>query len=300
MPKISEISTMSISSKMAILSKMNGIGNQILVADMREQKQHITPLAAIELASHKLTSFDQIMAIYPAKLDHSDYYIEIWNSDGSKAKACGNGTRCVAEWLFHKDGKHHFIFETDGGIVEATRLENGLVSVDMGKARVNWHDIPISHNVEDTSHVRVGTGALQDASLVSMGNPHAVYVVETDVWQYPLDKLGPIIEHDSLFPEQVNVSIVQVTSPTSIAMRTFERGAGLTLACGSAACAACVTTNRRGLTGKNIVATLPGGILELFWREDGNVIMTGPTEYEFSGHFNPLTGQFIQHERANA
>lgn len=292
----SEMTAMQKQRAMTQLTKMNGLGNKILVADMRDQNVHIVAAAAIELASHDETSFDQIMAIYNSRISTTDYYIEIWNSDGSKAKACGNGTRCVVEWLYNQNGQSHFILETDGGIVEASRLENGLVSVNMGKARLNWQDIPTQYAVNDTNHVAIGTGPLQDASLVSMGNPHAIYIVDKDVWDYPLGDLGPIIEHDALFPERINISIVEITSPTSFNMRTFERGAGLTLACGTGACAAAVAANRRGLIGKRAVATLPGGDLELFWQDDGNVLMTGPTQYEFSGYFDPLSGQFIKNE----
>lgn len=276
----------------ADMIKMNGLGNKIIVADMRARHDHIQPAAAIALAGGKDTAFDQIMAVYDTTNSDYDNYIEIWNSDGSKAQACGNGTRCVVEWLFSQTGKTTFVFETDGGIVQAVRLHDGLVAVDMGVPRLDASDIPTSRPLADTNHVDLSCGPLKDANLVSMGNPHAIFFVDEDVWGYALEDYGPKLEHDALFPERANISIAHITSSTSLDLRTWERGAGLTLACGTGACASVVAACRRGLTGNSVTVTLPGGTLEIEWRKDGHIIMTGSTEYEFSGHFDPENGSF--------
>lgn len=271
--------------------KMNGLGNEIIVADMREAKTNITPQAAIVLANKSDTAFDQIMAVHKAIIPNSDYHIEIWNADGSMAQACGNGTRCVVEWLFKQNLGNHFKLDTAAGIVTAERQNNGLVCVDMGIPRLQWQDIPVAHAIADTNHVDIGCGELHDASLVSMGNPHAIFFVGADIQQIPLDEYGSKLEHDSFFPQRCNISIAYVTSPQALTLRTWERGAGLTRACGTAACAATVAANRRGLTERNLKVTLPGGQLEVTWGQDNHIMMTGPTEFEFSGQFDPLTGE---------
>lgn len=270
--------------------KMNGLGNEIIVADMREVKTDITPQAAIALAKKDDTAFDQIMAVHKAVLPNSDYLIEIWNADGSKAQACGNGTRCVVEWLFKQNLGDSFKLDTAAGIVDAHRHHNGLVSVDMGIPHFKWQDIPVAYAIADTNHVDIGCGPLHDASLVSMGNPHAVFFVGKDIQNIALDKYGPILEHDSFFPERCNISIAHITSPETLTLRTWERGAGLTRACGTAACAATVAANRRTLTRRSLTVSLPGGQLNVTWNENNHIIMTGPTEFEFSGQFDPLSG----------
>ena len=271
--------------------KMNGLGNEIIVADMREAKTDITPKAAIALAKKSDTAFDQIMAVHKPTKSGSDYHIVIWNSDGSKAQACGNGTRCVVEWLYKQNLGDNFKLDTVAGIVKAKRRENGLVSVDMGIPHLEWQEIPVSHTIADTNHADIGRGPLQDASLVSMGNPHAIFFVGDDIEKIALDKYGPELEHDPFFPERCNISIAHVTSPTSLTLRTWERGAGLTRACGTASCAATVAASRRSLTKRRVTVTLPGGKLDILWDKDNHIIMTGPTEFEFSGKFDPVSGE---------
>ncbi|WP_295880097.1 diaminopimelate epimerase [uncultured Bartonella sp.] len=271
--------------------KMNGLGNEIIVADMREAKTDITPKAAIALAKKSDTAFDQIMAVHKPIKSGSDYHIVIWNSDGSKAQACGNGTRCVVEWLYKQNLGDNFKLDTVAGIVKAKRRENGLVSVDMGIPHLEWQKIPVSHAIADTNHADIGRGPLRDASLVSMGNPHAIFFVGDDIEKIALDKYGPELEHDPFFPERCNISIAHVTSPTSLTLRTWERGAGLTRACGTASCAATVAASRRSLTKRHVTVTLPGGKLDILWDKDNHIIMTGPTEFEFSGKFDPVSGE---------
>ncbi len=271
--------------------KMNGLGNEIIVADMREAKTDMTPKAAIALAKKSDTVFDQIMAVHKPTKSGSDYHIVIWNSDGSKAQACGNGTRCVVEWLYKQNLGDNFKLDTAAGIVRAKRRENGLVSVDMGIPHLEWQEIPVSHTIADTNHADIGRGPLRDASLVSMGNPHAIFFVGDDIQKIALDKYGPELEHDPFFPERCNISIAHVTSPTSLTLRTWERGAGLTRACGTASCAATVAASRRSLTKRHVTVTLPGGKLDILWDKNNHIIMTGPTEFEFSGEFDPISGE---------
>ncbi|AQS42395.1 MAG: Diaminopimelate epimerase [Candidatus Tokpelaia hoelldobleri] len=277
-------------TKPAAMSKMNGLGNEIIIVDMRGRADRITSQAARALNRKQDTTFDQIMAIHDRQNDKADYTLEIRNSDGSLAQACGNGTRCVVEWLYRQGKGTHFTFDTASGPVAANRQEDGLVCVDMGKPRLDWADIPLVQPVADTNHVTFGNTPLQDASVVSMGNPHAVFFIDKAIDTFPLDQYGPALEHDPLFPERVNISIVHVTSPAILTLRTWERGAGLTKACGTAACASVVASHRRGLTGKTVSVTLPGGVLSITLADNSHVIMTGPTEYEFSGWVDPQTG----------
>ncbi|KEC55254.1 diaminopimelate epimerase [Bartonella rochalimae] len=273
-------------------SKMNGLGNKIIVADMRESTHNITQQAILALAKNPQTYFDQLMTIHPSIKNEINFRIEIWNSDGSKAQACGNGTRCVIEWLTKHNLGESFQLETPAGIVEGKRQANGLISVNMGRPNFDAKNMPIAREVADTNHVEIRAGPLKDASLVSIGNLHAIFFVENNIEHIPLEKYGPKLENDPLFPERCNISIASVTSRNSLILRTWERGAGLTKACGSAACASAVTAYRRGLTERCIDVNLLGGNLSILYQEDDHVIMTGPVEYEFSGLLNPLTGDY--------
>ncbi len=280
-------------------AKMNGLGNAIIVADMRGQKSHIMPQAAIALNADAMTKFDQIMAIHDPKTAGTDAYIEIINSDGSQAQACGNGTRCVVQALVAETGRKAFTFETIAGILQANEHEDGLISVDMGTPKFGWQDIPLSEEFGDTRYIELeigplGAPILHSPSVANMGNPHAIFWVDQDVWSYDLGRFGPLLENHPLFPERANITIAQVTSRQTIIMRTWERGAGLTLACGSAACATAVSAARTRRTGRKVTVTVPGGPLEIEWREDNHVIMTGPAEWEFAGKLDPETGAFIK------
>ncbi|OLL52872.1 diaminopimelate epimerase [Bartonella henselae] len=273
-------------------SKMDGLGNQIIVADMRESTHALTPQAILSLAADSQTYFDQIMAIHPPTKKEADFRIEIWNADGSMANACGNGTRCVIAWLTDHNYGEIFRLETPAGIVEGKRQIDNLISVDMGCPNFNAKEMPVSREIIDTNHVELTAGPLRDACLVFIGNLHAIFFVENDIQYIPLEKYGSKLEHDPLFPQRCNISIACVTSQESLNLRTWERGAGLTQACGSAACASAVAAYRRGLTKRNIDVNLPGGTLNIFYREDDHIIMTGPVKYGFSGFLNPLTGSY--------
>ncbi|MBB3948992.1 diaminopimelate epimerase [Aureimonas jatrophae] len=284
-------------------ARMNGLGNQILVADLRGRADRITPDAARALDADPATRFDQIMAIHDPRLEGTVAHVRILNSDGSEAGACGNGTRCVVQALSSETGLQDFVFETLGGIVEARERDDGLITVDMGSPRFGWADIPLAEEFHDTRAIELQIGpidapVLHSPSAVSMGNPHAVFWVD-DVEAHALDRFGPILENHPIFPDRANITLAQVISRTHLRIRTWERGAGLTLACGTAACAAAVSAARTRRTERVLTVTVPGGDLQIEWRvEDDHVLMTGPAEWEWSGRLDPATGAFTRDEPA--
>jgi diaminopimelate epimerase len=280
-------------------ARMNGLGNMILVADMRGRSDRIRPEAARVLAGDPETLFDQIMAIHSPKTPDTDAYIEIINRDGSLAQACGNGTRCVVQALAVETGKKAFVFETLAGILEASEHEDGMVSVDMGVPAFDWDKIPLAEEFRDTRAIELQIGPIDDPvlhspSAMSMGNPHAIFWVDKDVWSYDLERFGPLLENHPIFPERANISIAFVESREKLILRTWERGVGLTQACGSGACAAGVSAARTKRTGRDVIVQVPGGPLRIEWRADDHVIMTGPAEWEFSGKLDPATGEWVR------
>ncbi|MGO7200667.1 diaminopimelate epimerase, partial [Rhizobium ruizarguesonis] len=216
-------------------ARMNGLGNKILVVDMRGRPDKVTPAAAVALNADPQTEFDQIMAIHDPKAEGTDAFIDILNSDGSKAQACGNGTRCVVQALAAETGRKVFTFQTVAGILNAVEHEDGTISVDMGRPVFDWDRIPLAEEFHDTSRIELQIGpidkpVLHSPSAMSMGNPHAIFWVDRDVMSYDLARFGPLLENHPMFPERANITLAQVTSPTSVTTRTWERGAGLTLA----------------------------------------------------------------------
>ena len=279
----------------AQFAKMNGLGNEIIVADMRGRGDRVTAAAALALNADPATRFDQVMAIHDARTPGTGWFIDILNSDGSSAQACGNGMRCVVQALAAETGRKQFTFETVAGILNAEEHADGTISVDMGPPRFGWQDIPLAEEFRDTRAIELQIGpidapVLHSPSVVSMGNPHAIFWVDEDVWSYELDRFGPLLESHPIFPERANITIAQVTGPDALTIRTWERGAGLTRACGSAACASAVAPARTGRTGRSVRLTAPGGELTVEWRSDDHVILTGPAEWEFSVTFDPANG----------
>jgi diaminopimelate epimerase len=273
--------------------KMNGLGNEIVVVDMRGKPAPITPADARAVASPQGAPYDQMMVLYPPRTPGTDAYVRIYNSDGSEAGACGNGTRCIAEIMFRETGKDALVFETAAGLLNTWKGAAPLVStVDMGKPRFGWKDIPLAEEFADTRAIELQIGPidrpiLHTPSVVSMGNPHAIFWVD-DVMAYDLGKIGPLLENHPIFPERANISLCKVVSREHIIVRTWERGAGLTKACGSAACAAAVAAARLRKTDRSVTVTLPGGDLSIAWRQtDDHVLMTGPVAFEYEGRFDP-------------
>jgi diaminopimelate epimerase len=286
-------------------ARMNGLGNEIIVADMRGRADRIAPAAAVALNADPAMKFDQIMAVHDPRTGGTDNYISIINSDGSPAQACGNGMRCVVQALAAETGRKDFLFETVAGILDAHEHADGLISVDMGKPRFGWQEIPLAEEFRDTRMIELQVGpidapVLHSPSVVSMGNPHAIFWVDDDVWSYALDRFGPLLENHPIFPERANISIARVTAPDAMTIRTWERGAGLTRACGSAACAAAVCGARTRRTGRTVTVTVPGGPLLIEWRDNDHVVMTGPAEWEFSGTLDPASGRWTRDERGAA
>ena len=251
---------------------------------MRARDIKLTPKSARAIANRRTgVGCDQIMIIERPR-NGGDAYIAIRNSDGGVVESCGNGFRCVARLLLDETKKDNLTLETLAGPVLATQAGNALISIDMGPARIEWQEIPLAEKA-DTLHLGIGEGPLQDAVGVSMGNPHAVFFV-ADVSTVDIAALGPKLEHHALFPQRTNVEAVQVLSRDHLRMRVWERGAGITLACGTGACATVVAAARRGLTERKATVTLDGGDLEIEWRADGHVIMTGPVAESFVGTFD--------------
>ncbi len=273
--------------------KMNGLGNEIVVVDMRAKPLSITDDDVRAAARPGGAPYDQMMALYPARLPGTDAFIRIFNNDGTEAEACGNGMRCVASLLFAETGKDALTFETAAGLLNSWRTGTELFTVDMGLPRFRWDEIPLAEEVQDTRAIELQIGPidrpiLHSPSAVNVGNPHAIFWVG-DVAAYDLGRIGPVLENHPIFPERANISLCAVKSPEHIIVRTWERGAGLTRACGSAACAAAVAASRTGRAGRNLKVTLPGGDLLIEWRErDDLILMTGPVEYEYAGRFNPV------------
>src|SRR5215472_1977956 len=270
--------------------KMNGLGNEIVVVDMRARPQGIT--AAEARAAAAAAPYDQLMAVYPSRLTGTDAYVRIFNNDGSEAGACGNGMRCVAEILFKENRKSVLTIETRAGLLKCRQGRTALTyTVDMGRPRFKWNEIPLAREFHDTRAIELQIGPidrpiLHSPSVASMGNPHAVFWV-ADVNAYDLGKIGPLLENHPIFPDRANISLAQVISRDRLVVRTWERGAGLTRACGSAACAAVVCGARIQRTDRKVTVTLPGGDLRIEWRDDDHVLIAGPVEYEFEGRFDP-------------
>jgi diaminopimelate epimerase len=264
---------------------------------MRARPAAISAAEARAAASPKGAPYDQMMVLYPPRLAGTDGFVRIFNNDGSEAGACGNGMRCLADIVFKDTGKNVLTFQTNAGILNCWKGERPLIAtVDMGAPRFGWQEIPLAEEFRDTRAIELQIGPidapiLHSPSAVSMGNPHAIFWVD-DVAAYDLEKIGPMLENHPIFPERANISLARVATREHIILRTWERGAGLTKACGSAACAAVVSAARTRRTGRTVTVTLPGGDLTIDWRtSDDHVLMTGPVEYEFEGTFDPALFQ---------
>ena len=261
--------------------KMHGLGNDFVVLDGREQPLPLTPARIVAIGDRRRgVGFDQLVVLEPAP-EGSDVFMRIANPDGSEAGACGNATRCVASLLMAESGREHVTIRTISGALPAKALPDGLIQVDMGPPRLGWRDVPLAREA-DTLRLPLALGPVSGPAACSMGNPHATFFVK-DLAAIDPAELGPMLEHDPWFPERANIGFAQVLAPDRLRLVVWERGAGLTLACGSGACATLVNAARRGLTGREATVSLPGGDLRIAWREDGHVLMTGPAETAYRG-----------------
>lgn len=257
--------------------KMHGLGNDFVVIDARTGENPVTPALARALGDrHRGVGFDQLAVILPA--DEADFALQFWNADGTIAGACGNATRCVSAWMMTETGKTEVTLLTERGALQALRRDDGLVSVNMGAPLLEPAAIPVAG---DPMALPLAGAPV----AVGMGNPHCIFFV-ADAEAVDLAGLGPRIEHDPLFPERTNVEFASLIGPDHLRMRVWERGAGITLACGSGTCATAVAAHLKGLTGRRVVVDVDGGRLEIDWRNDG-VWMTGPTALVFEGRLSP-------------
>jgi diaminopimelate epimerase len=268
--------------------KMNGLGNDFVVLDVRAHALGLKAAQIVAIADRKLgIGCDQVIALEPSEF--ADVFMRIWNADGGEVGACGNAARCVAALLVAERGSPHVMIETESGLLQATLNQDRSVTIDMGAPRFNWDEIPLAEPFDDTRRITLQTDdpELSAPSAVNVGNPHCIFFV-SDVEANDLGRLGPSLEHHKLFPERANISLAQVTGPGSLRLRSWERGAGLTRACGTAACAAAVAAVRRGLTDRVVTVTLPGGDLVIDWREDDDhILMTGPFALDYEGTLPP-------------
>jgi diaminopimelate epimerase len=266
--------------------KMHGLGNDFVVLDGRRAPIAVDAAAARALADRRTgIGCDQVILLEPPRQPAAQVLMRIRNPDGGEAEACGNATRCVADLLRRETGDPRVRIETIAGLLEAEALPDGRVAVDMGPVRTGWRDIPLSRPT-DTERVELTLGPLSMPVCTNIGNPHATFFVD-DVDAVDLAALGPVLEHDPLFPRRANIGVAAVRDRGNIRLRVWERGAGITRACGSGACAALVAANRRGLAAREAAVELDGGVLDIAWREDGRVVMTGPVALSFEGTFDP-------------
>jgi diaminopimelate epimerase len=273
--------------------KMHGLGNDFVVIDARDRPFPLDDARARAIANRRTgVGCDQLLILERPAAGKSggkslaDVVMRIRNNDGGEVEACGNGARCVADYVMQETGKDHVVIETVVGLLDANAAGVGaagerLVTVDMGPANLDWREIPLSEP-QDTSKLVLALGPLKDPVAVNMGNPHAVFFVD-DAEAVDIASLGPVLERHKLFPQRANIEVVQVLSPSRLRMRVWERGVGITQACGTGACATLVAAARRGLTGRKGTVLLDGGELQIEWAADGHVLMTGPVAISFTG-----------------
>jgi diaminopimelate epimerase len=268
--------------------KMHGLGNDFVVLDARRADLPITPARAAAIADRRTgVGCDQFIVLEPGT-DGADVFMRIRNPDGAEAGACGNATRCVASVVAAETGRDRVVVRTVAGDLPVEALPGGgrLWRADMGPARLGWRDVPLAREADTLRVPLARAEGLGAPAACSMGNPHATFFVP-DLDAVPVAELGPRLERDPIFPDRANIGFVRVLGPAQIRLAVWERGAGLTQACGSAACAALVNAARRGLTGRRATVSLPGGDLEIEWREaDGHVLMTGPVATAFTGEIS--------------
>ncbi|MCP4380216.1 MAG: diaminopimelate epimerase [Hyphomicrobiales bacterium] len=281
--------------------KMNGLGNVFAVFDARNTPVSLPQEAIRQLGGAGGIGFDQMITIESSP-NGADGFMRIHNRDGGEVEACGNATRCVGWLLMGESNQPSATVETSAGLLRA--FDAGVpktVTVDMGQPRFGWREIPVAEPFDDTRSIRLQIGPadapiLHSPSAVNMGNPHAIFWVD-DVNAYDLERIGRALEHDPIFPERANISLARVDGRDALTVRTWERGVGLTQACGTAACASAVAAVRRDFCDRETTVSLPGGPLTIVWNADDHVMMTGPVELEFTGEIDPDTLAWSRTER---
>lgn len=264
-------------------TKMHGLGNDFVVIDARSRPVVLDDDQRRRIADRRRgIGCDQLIVL--ERSTRADVFMRIYNPDGSEAGACGNATRCVAGRLMAERGGERVVVETISGLLETNAGDRGDIAVDMGEARTDWRDIPVAQEC-DTLHLPLALGSLSDPVGVNVGNPHAVFFVP-DVSAIDLERVGPQLEHAPLFPQRANIEFAQLLAPDLLRMRVWERGAGITQACGSGTCATLVAAVRRGLTGRKAEVVLDGGTLTIEWLENNHVLMTGGWTTSFQGEID--------------
>lgn len=266
--------------------KMHGLGNDFVVIDARNTPYQPSEAEVRAIANRRTgVGCDQFIVLEPSDAPGASGFMRIRNADGGEVGACGNASRCVGWLLMEESGGDRVTFQTAAGLLHASRADNGRITVDMGPARLDWSEVPLAGPADTLRVEAVAHAGYAGPVAVSMGNPHAVFFVD-DVDAVPLDDIGAALEHHPFFPERANIEFAQVLSPTRIRMRVWERGAGITQACGSGSCATQVAAVRRGLTERKADVILDGGTLTIEWTEDNRVLMTGPVAVSFSGRLS--------------
>jgi diaminopimelate epimerase len=272
--------------------KMNGLGNDFVVLDARSRPIKLGAEDAQRIGDRSTgVGCDQVIVMEPSQ--KADVFMRIFNADGSEVGACGNATRCIALLAAEETGRSQVSVETSAGLLKANVDGADRITIDMGKPRFAWDEIPLAEPFHDTTGIELQIGpvdapVLHTPSVVNVGNPHAIFWVK-DVDLHDLGRFGPLLENHPVFPDRANISLAQVTSSSGLRLRTWERGSGLTKACGTAACAAAVAAARKGLTGRQVTVELPGGVLFIDWTKDDHILMCGPAELEFEGTLAPDT-----------
>ena len=272
--------------------KMNGLGNDFVVLDARSRPIKLGAEDAQRIGDRSTgVGCDQVIVMEPSQ--KADVFMRIFNADGSEVGACGNATRCIALLAAEETGRSEVSVETSAGMLKANVDGADRITIDMGIPRFAWDEIPLAEPFHDTTGIELQIGpvdapVLHTPSVVNVGNPHAIFWVK-DVDVHDLGRFGPLLENHPVFPDRANISLAQVTSSSGLRLRTWERGSGLTKACGTAACAAAVAAARKGLTGRQVTVELPGGVLFIDWTKDDHILMCWPAELEFEGTLAPDT-----------
>lgn len=271
--------------------KMNGLGNDFAVFDARKTD---VPLdrRSVRAISNRKTGIGCDQLIRMEQVEGADVFMRIWNCAGDEVEACGNATRCIGHLLLSETGKSQVSVMTNAGtLLCRPGVDEGQVRVDMGAPRLGWQEIPLAEEFSDTRKIELQIGPidnpiLHSPSVVNVGNPHCIFWVE-DIEAINLARLGPMLENHLMFPDRANISLAQLTGRNQIRLKVWERSAGLTRACGTAACAAAVAAVRLHMTERHVTVSLPGGPLDIVWRErDSHILMTGPYELEYEGQID--------------